>query len=162
MDDFSHFGGFGMSQAKTPNDADLDLSGPLEEELDFFFSRFFGSPYPSIYRKELSWRPLTDFYETDAEYVLLMELAQVKPEDVSIQLQDGVLAVRGMRKASPPKERRRYHKMEINYGPFEQKVAVAEEVDMDKLSASYQDGFLEIRIPKKRSHAGPKLDIQVE
>jgi HSP20 family protein len=151
-----------MSQAKTPNGAGLDLVGPLEEELDFFFSRFFGSPYPSIYRKELSWRPLTDFYETDKEYVLLMELAQVKPEDVSIQLQDGILAVRGTRKAAAPRERRRYHKMEINYGPFEQKVAVTDDVDMDKLSASYQDGFLEIRVPKKRAGTGPRIQIQVD
>jgi len=151
-----------MSQAKSSTGAELDLLGPLEEELDFFFSRFFGSPYPSIYRKELSWRPLTDFYETDQEYVLLMELAQVKPEDVSIQFQDGILAVRGMRKASPPRERRRYHKMEINYGPFEQKVAVAEEIDMDKLSASYHDGFLEIRVPKKSTRGGPRVEIQVE
>ena len=151
-----------MSQAKSSKGGGLDLLGPLEEELDFFFSRFFGSPYPTIYRKELSWRPLTDFYETDLEYVLLMELAQVRPEDVSIQLQDGVLAVRGMRKASPPRERRRYHKMEINYGPFEQKVAVPEEIDMEKLSASYHDGFLEIRVPKKRPNTGPRIDIQVE
>jgi len=82
-----------MSQPKESKPVDLDLLGPLEEELDFFFSRFFGSPYPSIYRKELSWKPLTDFFETDKEFVLLMELAQIHPGDVSIQLQDGLLTV---------------------------------------------------------------------
>jgi HSP20 family protein len=151
-----------MSQPKESNTADLDLLGPLEEELDFFFSRFFGSPYPSIYRKELSWKPLTDFYETDKEFVLFMELAQINPDDVSIQLQDGLLTVRGARKATPPSERRRYHKMEINYGPFEQKVAVSDDVDMENLSASYHEGFLEIRLPKRKSEPGARVEIKVE
>jgi HSP20 family protein len=151
-----------MSHPKELTNVELDLLGPLEEELDFFFSRFFGSPYPSIYRKELSWKPLTDFYETDKEYVLLMELAQIRPDEVSIQLQDGVLIVRGVRKANPPPERRRYHKMEINYGPFEQKVAVSDDIDMTKLSASYQDGFFEIRLPKRKPDSGLKVEIKVE
>jgi HSP20 family protein len=151
-----------MPSSKAFKEADLSLVGPLEEELDFFFSRFFGSPYPSIYRKELSWRPLTDFYETDGEYVLIMELAQIKPDEVSIQLQDGVLSVRGVRKANPPAERRRYHKMEINYGPFEQKVALSDDIDMDKLRAAYQEGFLEIRLPKRNRQPGPKMEIKVE
>jgi len=151
-----------MSQPKESKSADLGLLGPLEEELDFFFSRFFGSPYPSIYRKELSWKPLTDFYETDREFVLIMELAQIHPDDVSIQLQDGVLTVRGVRKSNPPSERRRYHKMEINYGPFEQKVAVSDDVEMEKHSFSYHEGFLEIRLPKRASVSGARMEIKVE
>ena len=151
-----------MAHPKESDSTDLDLMGPLEEELDFFFSRFFGSPYPSIYRKELSWKPLTDFYETDKEFVLLMELAHIRPNEVSIQLQDGVLVVRGVRKANPPSERRKYHKMEINYGPFEQKVAVSGEIDMEKLAASYHDGFLEIRLPKRESQPGSRVEIKVE
>jgi HSP20 family protein len=151
-----------MREPKPTNTVDEELLGPLEEELDFFFSRFFGSPYPSIYRKELSWRPLTDFYETDNEYVLLMELAQIKPDEVSIQFQDGVLTVRGVRKAVPQAERRRYHKMEINYGPFEQKVAIADDIDMQRLAASYQDGFLEIKLPKRKTEPVPLIEIKIE
>jgi HSP20 family protein len=151
-----------MREPKPTDAVDEELLGPLEEELDFFFSRFFGSPYPSIYRKELSWRPLTDFYETDNEYVLLMELAQIKPDEVSIRFQDGVLTVRGARKAVPQAERRRYHKMEINYGPFEQKVAIADDIDMERLAASYQDGFLEIKLPKRKTESVPFIEIKVE
>jgi HSP20 family protein len=151
-----------MSEPKETQSVELDLLGPIEEELDFFFSRFFGSPYPSIYRKELTWKPLTDFYETDKEYVLLMELAQVRSEDVSIQLQDGTLIVRGARKANPPSERRRYHKMEINYGPFEQRVTLSDDVDLEKLSASYHEGFMEIRLPKRKRASGKRIKIEVE
>lgn len=139
-----------------------DLLGSIEEEMDFFFSSFFGTSYPSIYRKELCWKPPTDFYETETDFVAILELAQTKPEEVSITFQDGILTIRGVRKATPPSERRRYHKMEINYGPFERRIAVPEEVNMDKLSASYKNGFLEIRLPKKSTVSGGSVDIAVE
>lgn len=151
-----------MPKHKEMKSFELDFQNPIEEELDFFFARFFGLPYPSVYRKELSWKPSTDFYETEKEYVLVMELAQIRPEEVSISFQDGVFIVRGMRKATPPTERRRYHKMEINYGPFEQRVSLSENVDMKNVSMSYQDGFLEIRLPKTKPQPGFKREIPVE
>lgn len=149
-----------MAQPKTSKTEDIDLLSPMDEEMDFFFSSFFGSSYPSLYRKELTWKPSTDFYETDKDFVLIMELAQIKPDEVSIVFQQGILTVRGIRKGIPPCERRRYHKMEINYGPFEQRVTITGEVDMEKLSATYKDGFLEIRLPKKRKHRVDTIEIQ--
>jgi HSP20 family protein len=126
-----------------------DILGPLEEEMEFFFSSFFGSSYPSLYRNELCWKPPTDVYETETHFVIILELAQTKAEEVSIIYQDGVLSIRGIRKALPPEERRRYHKLEINYGPFERKIAIPKEVEIRSLAAVYRDGFLEIRLPKK-------------
>jgi len=139
-----------------------DILGPLEEEMEFFFSSFFGTSYPSIYRKELYWKPHTDVYETECDYVVTMELAQMKPEEVSITFQEGVLVIRGVRKAVPPSERRRYHKMEINYGPFERKISINDEVDIEGLSASYRDGFLEIKLPKITTPPSSTVNIEVE
>ena len=139
-----------------------ELFGPLEEEMEFFFSNFFGTSYPSIYRKELFWKPPTDVFETDSDFVVTIELAQMKPEDVSITLQEGVLSIRGVRKALPPTEQRRYHKMEINYGPFERRIAIPMEIEIDNLAASYKDGFLEIKLPKRSGTATKMLDIEIE
>ena len=139
-----------------------DLFGPLEEEIEFYFSSFFGTSYPSIYRKELFWKPPTDVYETETDFVVILELAQMKAEEVSITFQEGVLFIRGIRKAIPPTERRRYHKMEINYGPFERKITIPGDVDIENLSAHYKMGFLEIRLPKKRLPQAGSVDIEVE
>ncbi|MCJ7813595.1 Hsp20/alpha crystallin family protein, partial [bacterium] len=114
-----------------------DLLAPLEDEVEFFFSSFVGASYPLIYRKELCWKPPTDVYETDTDFVVILELAQVKNEEVSITFRDGILIIRGVRQTVPPSERRHYIKMEISYGPFERRVAVSGEVDMDHLSAHY-------------------------
>ena len=139
-----------------------EMLGPLEEEMEFFFTNFFGTSYPSLYRKELCWKPPTDVYETEDEFVVIMELAQMSPEDVSITLQEEILTIRGVRKAIPPAEQRRYHKMEVNYGPFERKIAIPVDLDMDALEATYQDGFLEIRLPKSDGPDLQNFDIEIE
>jgi HSP20 family protein len=139
-----------------------DILGPLEDEMEFFFSSFFGSSYPSLYRNELCWKPPTDVYETESHFVIILELAQTKAEEVSIVFQDGVLSIRGIRKALPPAERRRYHKLEINYGPFERKIAIPKEVEIRKLAAAYRDGFLEIRLPKKTLSTVDNQEIRID
>lgn len=143
-------------------DREFDLLGPLEEEVDFFFTSFLGSSYPSIYREELRWKPPTDVYETEENYVIIIELGQMKSEEISISYERGILFIRGVRKAVPPSERRRYHKMEINYGPFERRIAVSEDVDVEHLSAKYEEGFLQIELPKLGRQSGGTIDIEVE
>lgn len=139
-----------------------ELLGPLDDEIEFFFTNFFGASYPSLYRKELYWKPPTDVYETDTDFVVILELAQMKPEDVSITFQNGILFIRGIRKSLPSTEQRQYHKMEINFGPFERRVAITEDVDIEKLSAVYNEGFLEIKLPKKNVNSSQIIDIEVE
>ncbi len=140
----------------------MELLSPLEEEMDFFFSSFFGSSYPNLYRHELYWKPPTDVYETESNLVVTIELAQIDPKEVNISLQENVLYIRGIRKAVPSSEKRRYHKMEINYGPFERRIIIPQEIDMDKLTASYDNGFLEIRLPKKQNLSNTVINIEVE
>ncbi len=139
-----------------------DLLGPLDEEVEFFFSSFFSSSYPSVYKEELCWKPPTDVYETESSFVVTMELGQMKSEEISITFERGVLYIRGIRQAIPPMEQRHYHKMEINYGPFERRIAVSADVDIENLSADYRDGFLEIRLPKVQKNSGKAYDIKVE
>ena len=139
-----------------------DLFGPLEDEVEFFFSSFFGSSYPTLYRKELYWKPPTDVFENETNFVVLMEIAQIEAEEVSITYQDGILYIRGVRKAEPPAERRRYQKMEINYGPFERRIAIPGDVDLEKLSAHYKNGFLEIKLPKVGNTQNESLEIEID
>jgi len=151
-----------MTQPKTDEKPEWDLMSMVEDEFDFIFSNFFGSIYPSLYRKGLHWKPPTDFFETDEEFVVVLELPQVEVKDVSITYQQGILAIRGVRKAVPPSERRRYHKMEIHYGPFEQRIPLPGEIDLEHLAAHYKDGFLEIRLPKMNIALTNSVTIKVE
>ncbi len=139
-----------------------DLFGSYDDDAEFFLSNFFGTSFPSIYKKEVYWKPQIDVYETDSEYVVIIELGLIKPDEVSITYKDGLLYIRGVRQVVPSKEKRHYHKMEINYGPFERKISINSEVEIDKLSASYEDGFLEVRLPKKKYKFRNKFNIEIE
>ena len=151
-----------MNQSKRIDTDKKDTMSLIEDEFDFILGNFFGSNYPSLYRKGLHWQPPTDFYETEEEFVVILELPQVDIKDVSITYQQGILAIRGVRKAIPPQERRRYHKMEIHYGPFEQKILMPTQVELNQLEAHYKDGFLEIRLPKVNLTVNKSVNIKVE
>ena len=151
-----------MNQSKRIETDKKDTMSLIEDEFDFILGNFFGSNYPSLYRKGLHWQPPTDFYETEEEFVVILELPQVDIKDVSITYQQGILAIRGVRKAIPPQERRRYHKMEIHYGPFEQKILMPTQVELNQLEAHYKDGFLEIRLPKVNLTVNKSVNIKVE
>ncbi len=139
-----------------------DLFDSYDDEAEFFLTNFFGTSFPSIYKKEICWKPQIDVYETESEYVVIVELGLIKPDEVSITYRDSLLYLRGVRQVVPSKEKRHYHKMEINYGPFERKIHITGEVDIDNLSANYEDGFLEIRLPKRKYPFHSKFDIEIE
>jgi len=133
-----------------------------DDETEFFLTNFFGTSFPSIYKKEICWKPQIDVYETETEYVVIVELGLIKPDEVSITYKDNLLYIRGVRQVVPSNEKRHYHKMEINYGPFERKIHISGHVDIDNLSANYEDGFLEVRLPKKKYTYHGKFDIEIE
>jgi HSP20 family protein len=102
------------------------------------------------------WAPRVDVYETEEELVVKVCAAGVKPKDMDISLSaDGKhLTVRGVRTEDATEKtiRRRYYQLEVYYGPFERVVHLPADVqvDRDRLTATYKDGFLRIVMPKKK------------
>jgi HSP20 family protein len=93
-----------------------------------------------------AWRPPTDVYETDADIVVVVELAGMRGVDISVTLDEQVLRIRGLRHETGGA--RAYHQMEINYGDFVVEVRLPVPIDRDRIDASYSDGFLRVLLPK--------------
>jgi HSP20 family protein len=94
------------------------------------------------------WSPPTDEYETEAEYIVRMEIAGMREEDLEVSLENNTLFIMGSRTDSP--ERRAYHQMEIRFGKFATAVGLPGPVNMDEARAEYKDGFLTIALPKAK------------
>jgi HSP20 family protein len=92
------------------------------------------------------WRPPTDVYETDDEVIVRVEIAGMQEEDFSIILDNQSLLVRGVR--VDPAERRAYHQMEIPFGEFATEVELHHPIDVSRVEAVYNNGFLRISLPK--------------
>jgi len=94
------------------------------------------------------WRPPTDVYETHENFVVKMEIAGVKDEDLEVIIQDGLLLVNGIR--SDASERRSYHQMEIQFGKFSIGIELPASLNIEDATAEYKDGFLAIQFPKEK------------
>ena len=105
----------------------------------------FGGMIPRV------WCPPTDVYETPDAWVVRMEVAGVRKEDLRVTIEAGALFVRGRRAevASGPKER--YHRMEIRYGEFSQRIPLPPDIEAEATDARLRDGILEVRVPRTAS-----------
>jgi HSP20 family protein len=92
-----------------------------------------------------SW-PSTDIEETEKEYRITAELPGLEEGDVEVLLQDGVLTVRGEKKAESENRNRTYS--ERFFGRFERQIPLALDVDDTAVSATFRNGVLTVTVPK--------------
>ena len=92
------------------------------------------------------WSPPTDLYESEAGYVVRVEIAGMRGRDFSVLLDNNFLTISATRPDTP--ERRAYHQMEVRFGEFSTVVALPGMVDAETSTAEYEDGFLIVTLPK--------------
>ena len=98
----------------------------------------------------LDWAPAADVSETDAEYLIKADLPEVRKEDVSITVQDGVLTLSGDRRQEVRAENEKVHRVERAYGSFARRFALPENADEQSIRAESRDGVILIHIPKQK------------
>jgi HSP20 family protein len=109
-------------------------------------------------RQHKAWRPPTDVYETDDCVVVKVEIAGMEDEDLRISLDGKQLTISGMRR--DPASKLGYQQMEILYGHFETDVHLARAIEEDKIEATYQNGFLVVRLPKVKPRTVPVISVE--
>jgi len=101
-----------------------------------------------------------EVYETPTELVVKVELPGVKKEDVDITIRDNYLVIRAEKKEEKEEEKQHVHVVERVYGTFERVIPLPADVDTDNAKASFKDGVLEIRFPKKSATKEKKITIE--
>ncbi len=95
-----------------------------------------------------AWTPPIDIYETDDALVIKAELPGFSKEDVSVDLKDNTLVLKGERRRETEVKEESYHRMERTYGGFQRSFLLPTMVDQERVKATYKDGVLELRLPK--------------
>ncbi|MEM7548211.1 MAG: Hsp20/alpha crystallin family protein [Bacteroidota bacterium] len=95
-----------------------------------------------------SFVPTVDIAETEKSFEIQLSLPGVKKEDVNIDVEDRKLIISGERKFEKKDESKNFRSIESSYGQFTRSFYVPENVNVDKITATYQDGILNIVIPK--------------
>jgi HSP20 family protein len=128
----------------------------FQDEMNRMFNEFFrGGTGEEAGWGLRTWTPPVDIYETDDALVLKAELPGVSRDDVSIEIHQNTLILRGQRKHETEVKEEHYHRVERAYGTFQRSFMLPTQVDQEKVQATYHDGVLELRLPKSEA-AKPK------
>jgi HSP20 family protein len=117
----------------------------LRDEVNRMFSR---SLSEGGGRPAGTWSPPIDVFDTADAIVLKAELPGLKPEDVEVEVDEGVLSIRGERRFTEQVEEGRYHRLERAYGQFARSLSLPTGVRSEDITATFTDGVLEVRVPK--------------
>ena len=111
-------------------------------------SRLFNGLLDSPSRTSQGWVPALDVWETESELVYAFDLPGLSEDKISIEVQDDTLTVSGEREKTTKENGERFFRFERRYGSFARGVGLPSGVDESKIKASYQNGVLEIHVPK--------------
>jgi HSP20 family protein len=133
----------------------------IQSEMNRLFNTFFDTPPAGNGPSAGRWIPAMDLVETDDSFVLKADLPGLAEDDVNIEVEENVLTVSGERKAEHEEKREGFVRVERSYGSFRRSLTLPEGVDPEAVSASFENGVLEVRIPKPEQRKPRKVAIQV-
>jgi HSP20 family protein len=107
-----------------------------------------------------SWVPPLDVWESDAEVVYAFDLPGIPEEKISIEVKDDTLTVSAEREKTEEVTEEGLYRFERRYGSFARAVGLPQGVDQDKISARYENGVLEVRVPKPEEQRPRKIALQ--
>ncbi len=111
---------------------------------DFFNDSFFnGKTKPAA-----SWYPAVDVLTEDEKVILNVELPGMKKEDISINIEDKVLTIKGERKVENEEKKDQYYRRERSFGSFKRSFTLSDDILTDDVSADYTDGVLKVTLKK--------------
>jgi HSP20 family protein len=130
---------------------------PLRE-FDRLFNSVFEGPGADA-RALRRWMPPMDLIESEGEFVLRADLPGLSEADVKIELEDSTLTIAGERKSESETERDGYLRVERATGTFQRSLTLPKGVDPEAVSASFDRGVLEVRIPKPEQRKPRRIEI---
>ncbi|WP_409479505.1 Hsp20/alpha crystallin family protein [Pseudobdellovibrio sp. HCB154] len=141
---------FFNSRSLTPTD--------LWREMDRMFDHF-ATPGLPVY-DEREFAPASELTEEENHYMLSMDLPGMKKEDIKIEVADGTLVISGERKHEKRTDANQVHRFEKSYGTFKRSFVLPNTISADKVEARYEDGVLELYLPKTEVASARKIEIQ--
>ena len=107
-----------------------------------------------------AWRPAVDIYETQEGVVLKAELPGITKKNVSIELKDNILMIKGVRPSETTDKEDNYYRRERCFGSFHRSFTLRDTVDPEKIKAKFKDGILEIEIPRSEEEKPKQIEVE--
>ena len=105
------------------------------------------------------WAPAVDIKEENERFVLHADIPGVKPEDIDVSMEEGVITIKGEKKSEATTEKEGYKRVERNYGSFYRRFSLPDTADSEAITAKSELGVLAIIIPKKEVVKPKKIAV---
>lgn len=110
---------------------------------------------------ETRFDPATEFMEADDHYMMSVDLPGMKKDDIKIEVNDQVLTLSGERKREMESDKKyRFQRYEKAYGFFKHSFTIPTSIQIDQIEARYENGVLELYLPKKVTAQPRKVEIR--
>ncbi len=138
----------------------LDDFGHIGSKFEKTIEDMFRSMSPVFTLAERTWKPPMDMNETPEEVVIVAEIPGVDKDDLEVEISSKAVRIQGNRLAKHCSGDATYRLAEIQYGRFERVLFLPAPIDPEVVSATYQNGLLEIRLAKQPPEKTHKIPIQ--
>ncbi len=106
------------------------------------------------------WMPVVDIEETEDAFSIKAELPGVEKDNVSINIDKGVLTIKGEKKTETEDKKR--HRVECSYGSFVRSFTLPQSVNVDDVEAEYNNGILNLTIPKSEEAKPKEIEVKIK
>ena len=134
----------------------------LQKEIDRLFERFWEPRWDEFPALAGEWTPSLDLSETKDALVVKAEIPGIDPKEIEVSLQDQVLTIKGEKRQEKEEKDEHYFRMERSYGGFVRSIRLPVPVDGSKVSATFKNGLLTVKLPKTPAAKGTTIPVKAE
>jgi HSP20 family protein len=129
----------------------------LQSNMTRLFGRAYGDEAEGT---RTTWAPPLDIFETEDAYRVVAELPGFSPDEVDVTVNEGTLTIKGERKFYNEVNEENFHRIERRFGAFQRLVSLPQQVEADKVEASFDKGVLTVSIPKAETAKPRRVEIK--
>ena len=133
----------------------------LKKEMDRLFERVWETDFPE-WPVLGEWSPKLDLADTKDAVVVKAEIPGIDPKEIALSLHDQTLTIEGEKKEEKEEKDEQYYRMECSYGAFARSLRLPVPVDAGKVTATFKNGVLTVKLPKGAAAKGTTIPIKVE
>lgn len=129
---------------------------PISKSFSDIMDEFFNDV---VNERRDNFVPSIDISETEDQFLISAELPGMDKDDIDISVENGQLVITGERSFENEEKGKKFHRVETRYGSFERSFQLPENVDEESISATYENGLLNISIDKTEDQVKKKIEI---
>jgi HSP20 family protein len=133
----------------------------LRKEMDRLFDRFWETDWPA-WPALGDWMPKVDVADTKDAFMVPAEIPGIDPKDLTLTLDGDALTIKGEKKHEKEEKEGTYFRMERAYGAFARTMPLPAPVEAGKVTATFKNGILTVKLPKGAAAKGTLIPIKAE